>query len=59
MSDNKKKIRPFDSKRINIHEAHDIDYWTKALGVPKDKLIETVQKFGTSANAVKQVLGRY
>lgn len=57
MSDNRKKIRPLNSKRININEPQEITYWTKALGVPKEKLIETVEKYGNSANAIKQVLG--
>ena len=60
MSDNRKRIRPLDAKRININETHEVNYWTKALGVPKERLIAAVERVGTSANAVKQVLaGRY
>lgn len=56
MADNLKKTGPQDSSKINVHEKHETDYWTQALGVPKDKLIATVEKVGNSADAVKKAL---
>jgi len=56
MPDNKKKIRPADAKRVNIHESHEVQYWTQTFGVPKDKLIAAVEKAGTSVEAVKKEL---
>ncbi|KAA0069907.1 DUF3606 domain-containing protein [Tardiphaga sp. P9-11] len=36
-----------------MHEAHEVKYWTKELGVDKDKLQKTV---GNSAAAVRKEL---
>ena len=58
MPDNKQKTRPQDSSRINIHEEHEVRYWTQALGVPKDKLVKVVEEVGTSAEAVRKALKR-
>lgn len=58
MPDNLKKTKPQDASFINVHEAHEMDYWTQALGVPKDKLIATVVKVGTTVAAVKKALKR-
>ena len=56
MPDNKRKTRPQDSGRVNVNEAHELRYWTEALGVTKERLIETVRDVGTSATAVKNAL---
>ena len=56
MADDLKKKQPQDSSRINVNEKHEVEYWTQALGIPKEKLIATVEKVGTSAEAVKKAL---
>jgi hypothetical protein len=56
MPDNKSKSGPPDSKRINVNEPHELTYWTKELGITKQQLIETVEKVGTSAAAVRKEL---
>lgn len=33
MADNLKKKIPQDAKRINIHEAYELEYWSKRMGV--------------------------
>jgi hypothetical protein len=33
MTDDLKHRGPPDPRRINVHEAHEVRYWTKALGV--------------------------
>jgi hypothetical protein len=58
MPDDPNKRRPQDSSRINIHEAWEIEYWTKELGVHKEILIEAVNKVGTSVDVVKKFLGK-
>ena len=58
MPDNLKKTKPQDASFINVHEAHEMDYWTQALGVPKDKLIATIAKVGITVAAVKKALKR-
>ena len=38
MSDNLKKTGSADDKRININHPHEVQYWTKTLGVTEAKL---------------------
>jgi 3-oxoacyl-[acyl-carrier-protein] synthase III len=55
MDDLKNRGQP-DRSKINMHEAHEVKYWTKELGVDKDKLQKTVDKVGNSAAAVRKEL---
>jgi Protein of unknown function (DUF3606) len=43
MDDLKKKGSQIRSK-INMHEPHEVKYWTKELGVDKDQLQKLVDK---------------
>ena len=45
-----------DRSMINMHEAHEVKYWTQELGVSKDKLQDAVNKVGNSAAAVRKEL---
>ena len=56
MADDKTKIGPADSSRINTSESYEVAYWTEALGVSKGRLIEAVEAVGTSAKAVREYL---
>jgi hypothetical protein len=56
MSDNLQDRGQQDRARINLHEKHEIQYWTKALGVSQEELEQAVQKAGNSAEAVRQHL---
>jgi hypothetical protein len=58
MADNPNLRNSPDSKRINIHEAHEVTYWTKELGLSEKQLSEAVAKYGTSAEAVRKGLGK-
>jgi hypothetical protein len=58
MSDNLKERGPQDASRISMSEDWEVRYWTKALGVSKDRLGELVKKHGNSAAAVRQALGK-
>ncbi|TRX73717.1 DUF3606 domain-containing protein [Pseudomonas mangiferae] len=42
-----------DRSRINVHERHEVDYWTKALGVSEDQLKAAVEAVGVSADKVR------
>jgi len=57
MSDNLKIRRPQDPTKINIHEPWEVEYWTKELGVSKERLIQAVQAVGVMVTAVKKHLG--
>jgi hypothetical protein len=56
MSDNKLNRGEPDRSKINMHEDYEVKYWTKHLGVSKEKLAEVVAKVGDSAAAVKKEL---
>jgi hypothetical protein len=54
--DDKTKTGSPDSKLINMNEDYEVQYWTKELGVSKEKLQEAVDAAGTSVAAVKLYL---
>jgi hypothetical protein len=45
-----------DYRRVNIHEEHELNYWTKEFGVSKKELKKAVMEVGTSAEAIKKYL---
>jgi hypothetical protein len=45
-----------DRSKIAMHEAVEIRYWTKHLGVSKEELQRAVDKVGNAAAAVKKEL---
>ena len=55
MDDLKKKGQE-DRSKINMHEPHEVKYWTKDLGVDKEQLQKRVDKVGNSAAAVRKEL---
>ncbi len=58
MSDDLSKRGPQDRSRINVNEAHELRYWTQALGVTEAQLREAVKAVGPSAAAVREHLGK-
>ena len=58
MPDDKTKTGHPDRDRINIHEPYELRDWSKKFGVSEEKLKQTVQQVGTSADAVKKALGK-
>jgi hypothetical protein len=56
MADDPNEKGPPDSRRINIHEEHELNYWIKELGVSREELRMAVMEVGTSAEAVKKYL---
>jgi hypothetical protein len=55
--DDLKKKGPADRSKINLNEDYEVNYWTKELGISKDKLQKVVNKVGSSADAVRKELG--
>lgn len=45
-----------DRSKINMHEAHEIKYWTHQLGISREALQAAVDKVGNSAAAVRKEL---
>jgi Protein of unknown function (DUF3606) len=58
MSDDVKRSGSPDSKRINVHQEHELRDWAENLGVTQDQVVEAVRAVGDSAAAVKSYLGR-
>jgi hypothetical protein len=57
MPDNKEKIAPADSNKVNVNEDdYEIQYWTKKFSCTEAELREAVQAVGTSAEAVERYL---
>jgi hypothetical protein len=55
MDDLKNRGQP-DRSKINMHEDHEVQYWTKHLKVSKEELQKVVDKVGNSAAAVRKEL---
>jgi hypothetical protein len=56
--DDLKKTGQQDRSKINMHEDHEVKYWTKQLGVSKDELQKAVDNVGNGAAAVRKQLGQ-
>jgi hypothetical protein len=54
--DSLKKKGQQDRSKINMHEEFEVKYWTKALGVDRERLLEAIDKVGNSAAAVRKEL---
>ena len=57
MSDNLLDKGQRDRGHIAMGQPHEVQYWTRHLGVTKDELQRTVDKVGNSAAAVRKELG--
>ncbi|WP_123069333.1 DUF3606 domain-containing protein [Massilia aurea] len=58
MSDDLNKRGQQDRSSINMHEEHEVRYWTEALGVTREELQRAIDQVGVSASAVREHLGR-
>ena len=56
MPDDKTKKGPQDARQINIHEAYELEYWSKKLGATPLRIREAVAAVGTSVAAVTRYL---
>lgn len=56
MADNLQNAGAQDRARINVHEEHEVRYWTEALGVSREQLEQAVSQVGVSATAVREHL---
>lgn len=57
MPDNLHIRQPIDARRINMNQAHEVAYWTRALGISEVRLQSIINKVGNSVVAVKKYLG--
>ncbi|MCU0772420.1 MAG: DUF3606 domain-containing protein [Verrucomicrobia bacterium] len=59
MPDDLTKTGKADDSRINIHQDHEVQYWSARLGVTPDRLKQAVQAVGPMVRDVKRHLGIY
>lgn len=58
MADDPTKAGSADRQRINVHQTHELAYWTKALGVSEETLRSAVQQVGVMAEDVRRHLNK-
>ena len=56
MADNLHDTGPRDDARIDVDQDHELTYWSRKLGVSRDKLRETVAKTGPMVKNVEREL---
>jgi uncharacterized protein DUF3606 len=56
--DDKNNRGTADRSRIDVNEDYEVRYWTETLGVSAERLREVVARVGTSADAVRQAVGK-
>ena len=47
-----------DRRRINIHQDHEVRYWTEKFGVSASELKRAVMKVGVVVDDVARTLGK-
>jgi len=58
MSDNLSNKGNPDRNLISLTEAHEVRYWTEALGISKEELERVVGRVGNSAAKVREHLNK-
>jgi hypothetical protein len=58
MSDDKSQRGSPDNTRIDIHDPDEVRHWTQSLGITPEQLKEAVARVGTSAQKVRESLGK-
>jgi hypothetical protein len=58
MTDNLKIVRPQDPTKINIHEAHEVRYWTNKWNITAEQLRAAHAAVGPGTAAIAKRLGK-
>ena len=58
MADNTDDRGPRDRTRINVNQPHELQYWSRKLGVTEQELRSAVEKAGPMADDVQRHLGK-
>ena len=58
MADDPNKRGTADRSRINVHEAHELRYWTEKFGVTANELRAAVNEVGVMVTDVAKKLGK-
>ena len=57
MSDNPLEPQPQDGDRINVNVEAELAYWTRAFGVPRERLAQAIQEVGPRIADLQKALG--
>ena len=57
MANDKAKRGQPDRSKINMHEDHEVKYWTRHFGITQDQLRRAVDRVCNSVAAVRKQLG--
>ena len=58
MEDDKSNRGAQDRSRISLSEEYEVQYWTKELGVDRQRLQELVRQHGNSAEKIRAALNK-
>jgi hypothetical protein len=58
MADNPNLRSGQDRKRVNVHQEHEVRWWTQKWGVSREELERAVQAVGTSVTKVEAFLNK-
>lgn len=58
MADNPNLRSGQDRKRVDVHQEHEVRWWTQKWGVSREELEKAVQAVGTSVNKVEEYLNK-
>lgn len=58
MADDLKQTGRQDDQRINLDQDHEVNYWSKELGVSREELRRAVEQAGPMVRNVRQHLNR-
>jgi hypothetical protein len=58
MADDLKQTGRQDDQRINLDQDHEVNYWSKELGVSREELRRAVEQAGPIVKNVRQHLNR-
>lgn len=58
MADDLKQTGRQDDQRINLDQDHEVNYWSKELGVSREELRRAVEQAGPMVRSVRQHLNR-
>jgi Protein of unknown function (DUF3606) len=58
MPDDPKQTGKPDDQRINLEQDHEVNYWSKELGVSREQLRQAVQQAGPFVKNVREHLNR-
>lgn len=58
MADDLRQTGKPDDQRINLEQEHEVNYWSKELGVSREELRRAVEQAGPVVRNVRQHLNR-